>query len=211
MDELSSSTRLAGKRQGTVRHAVARRLKAVRMALGYTQEEMASALGIGAARYSKYEIGRSEASYDVLIKIARLGNVSLDELLLGEDRSITARPERSVPQSLAAVIQSLPIAAVIFDAHDCVCAWNQAYLKTLFPRCDHLVRQGVSQAQLARCWAYSMGLDALEAEAYVRRRLDVAPSTGPIQVEVAGRRLQLIEARHGDYKLVLAMAASETT
>ncbi len=68
------------------------RLKDLRRALDYTQEEMAHALGIRTARYSKYEVGRSEAPYEVLIKISRLTSVSIDYLVSGEE------PRRSLTQ-----------------------------------------------------------------------------------------------------------------
>ena len=55
----TSGTRSAGE-PAQVRREFGRRLRAARLALGYTQEQMAYTLGIQPARYGKYEIGRSE-------------------------------------------------------------------------------------------------------------------------------------------------------
>ena len=64
--------------------AFAGRLKELRSALDYTQAEMAYALGILLPRYNKYEIGRSQPPFEILIRIANLTGVDLDYLIAGQ-------------------------------------------------------------------------------------------------------------------------------
>lgn len=61
------------------------RVKRVRRALGYTQEEIAEKLNISASHYGKFECGRTRPSLDVLIELAALLHLSLDFMLLGEE------------------------------------------------------------------------------------------------------------------------------
>ena len=63
----------------------ANRVKRVRKALGYTQEEVAEKLNISASHYGKFECGRTRPSIDVLIELAALLHMSLDFMLLGEE------------------------------------------------------------------------------------------------------------------------------
>ena len=46
-----------------------------------SQQSFAESLGISRVRYSKYEDGRSEAPYEILIRISKFFNVSIDLLL----------------------------------------------------------------------------------------------------------------------------------
>jgi transcriptional regulator with XRE-family HTH domain len=57
------------------------RLCALRKEINYTQRQMAERLGIKQPSYVRYEIGTSEPTQEVLIKIADIFNVSLDYLL----------------------------------------------------------------------------------------------------------------------------------
>ena len=57
------------------------RLKQLREEAGLMQKEVSSALHIERSLYGKYENGRSEPPYDVLITIADYFNVTLDYLL----------------------------------------------------------------------------------------------------------------------------------
>ncbi len=55
-------------------------MKELRQEKGETQEQTASALGVSAVCYLHYEKNQREPSFDLLIKIARYFNVSLDYL-----------------------------------------------------------------------------------------------------------------------------------
>ena len=64
---------------------IAERLQKLRKEKGYSQEELADALGISRQAVSKWERAESSPDTDNLILLARLYNVSLDELLSTED------------------------------------------------------------------------------------------------------------------------------
>jgi len=57
------------------------RVKELRLTKGMTQSELAERIGMTSSAISSYEIGERQPSYDVLIKIAKLFNVTTDYLL----------------------------------------------------------------------------------------------------------------------------------
>ena len=62
---------------------IANRLVERRRAAGYSQEALAAALGVSRQAVSKWERGESAPDTDNLIALARLYQISLDELLFG--------------------------------------------------------------------------------------------------------------------------------
>lgn len=60
---------------------LASRLMEQRTLAGYTQEEIASLLGISRSTYAAYETGRNEPDITTLIKLATLYKISLDYLV----------------------------------------------------------------------------------------------------------------------------------
>ena len=56
-------------------------LKELRKEHKYSQYEMAKILNISQSDYNHYEKGRREPNIDMLIKIATLFDISLDELI----------------------------------------------------------------------------------------------------------------------------------
>ncbi len=58
-----------------------KRLRILRKKYGYTQAFVASQLNLKYHTYNNYEIGCREPSFDTLIDIAKLYNVSIDYLL----------------------------------------------------------------------------------------------------------------------------------
>lgn len=60
---------------------LASRLMEQRTSEGYTQEEIASLLGISRSTYAAYETGRNEPDITTLIKLATLYKISLDYLV----------------------------------------------------------------------------------------------------------------------------------
>lgn len=57
------------------------RLKELRKANSYTQDYVASYLGIVRQTYSHYETGKRTPNYDTIYKLAGLYNISIDDLI----------------------------------------------------------------------------------------------------------------------------------
>ena len=64
---------------------IANRLAKLRKEKGYSQEELAEKLGLSRQAVSKWERAESSPDTDNLICLAKLYNVSLDELLRTEE------------------------------------------------------------------------------------------------------------------------------
>lgn len=71
-------------------------LRKLRKDRGYTQAELAKKLDLEASSISKYETTGVVPPYDVLIKIAKLFNVSLDELFDIERKKIVPSDEGTI-------------------------------------------------------------------------------------------------------------------
>lgn len=56
-------------------------LKRLRLSHKLTQQEISSILGVDRTTYAKYETGKSEPTFDTLIRLAEYFNVSTDYLL----------------------------------------------------------------------------------------------------------------------------------
>ena len=63
---------------------LAKNLKMIRKNLSCTQMAISKVLDIGFRTYVRYEAGERDAPVSILIKFARLGNISLDRLLTTE-------------------------------------------------------------------------------------------------------------------------------
>lgn len=66
------------------------RLRKYRDRYGYTQQYVADHLSVGKSTYTQYEIGSRRIPVDMLVRVAALYNVSMDELL-----GNSVRPEPS--------------------------------------------------------------------------------------------------------------------
>ncbi len=60
---------------------ISQNLRKYRLNCGLTQYQVANVLNINRATYSYYEIGKTEPNLDMLVKIAKLFNVSTADLL----------------------------------------------------------------------------------------------------------------------------------
>lgn len=60
---------------------LSKNLKTIRKELGCTQSVMSDILKVGFRTFVRYEAGERDAPVSVLVKIARLGNISLEQLL----------------------------------------------------------------------------------------------------------------------------------
>ena len=186
-----------------LRREFGRRLRAVRLALGYTQEQMAYALGIRPARYGKYEIGRSEAPFDVLIRITRLAKVDLDYLIAGQSRRLGRRAEPPHEQ-FHELVQILPVAAVVFDGNGRLLTHNALYREQFFAEQPRLLSRGTPQEVMVRSWAYGQGLSEAEVEVFVRARLNPPPTPmSNSRLRVGSRSFHVAETIDPEWRLVL--------
>ena len=63
---------------------LAQNLKTIRKELRCTQSVMGDILKVGFRTYVRYEAGERDAPVSILVKIARLGSISLERLLTTE-------------------------------------------------------------------------------------------------------------------------------
>jgi transcriptional regulator with XRE-family HTH domain len=183
-----------------VRRAFGRRLRVARLALGYTQEQMGYALGIQPARYGKYEIGRSEAPFDVLIRIAELTKVDLDYLIAGR----SGRRAKVAFEQLMSVVEILPTAAVVFDKHARLLTYNELYRYQFFADQPRLLKRGTPQEVMVRGWAYAQGLTEADVEAVVRARLPLPSAHRSVsELHIGSRGFHFAETIDDERRLVL--------
>jgi transcriptional regulator with XRE-family HTH domain len=191
-----------------LRQEFGRRLRAARLSLGFTQEQMASTLGIQPARYGKYEIGRSEAPFAVLIRIARVAKVDLDYLIAGQSGRLG---RRGAPhEELDKLVQILPTAAVVYDGKGRLLTYNALYREQFFPEQPRLLKRGTPREVMVRSWAYGQGLSDAEIEVFVRARLN-RPSA-PVstrQLRVGSRDFHVAETVDPEWRLVLISDLSQ--
>ncbi len=186
-----------------LRRNFGRRLKDLRASLGYSQEEMAYALGIRAPRYSKYEIGRSEAPYEILLRIANLTGVDLDYLIVGHSGREGRRPE-SAEDQLCEFLNVVPMAAVLYDGHGKLRYCNKIYLEAFFPDRPSFAKRGTPLKVLARAWGNANGFEPEEVERFVQKRLDRETfENSPVELRVGPKTLQFAETIDDDFRLVL--------
>jgi len=81
------------------------RLKTYRKRAGLSQEQFASALNVKQYNVSDYEVGRSEPSIELLIKIAKILEISIDELLGNDNAPLSVEGKE---KKLLEAIENLP-------------------------------------------------------------------------------------------------------
>jgi transcriptional regulator with XRE-family HTH domain len=67
--------------------SIGARIRKIRNSLGHNQIEFGKLVGVSNASISSYEKGDSYPTIGALIKIAHLGNVTIEWLIMGEDAS----------------------------------------------------------------------------------------------------------------------------
>jgi transcriptional regulator with XRE-family HTH domain len=82
---------MAVREISTYQRGVRRRIRNIREAMGWTQQEMASALGIPLETYRKYEL-RSMMPLHVILRFAQITHHSLDYIISGQYQSPIAEP-----------------------------------------------------------------------------------------------------------------------
>ena len=78
---------------------LAKNLKTIRKELGCTQSVMSEILKVGFRTFVRYEAGERDAPVSVLVKVARLGNISLEQLLTSEIDKNDIAPLQKVNKS----------------------------------------------------------------------------------------------------------------
>lgn len=183
--------------------AFAGRLKELRSALDYTQAEMAYALGILLPRYNKYEIGRSQPPFEILIRIANLTGVDLDYLIAGQ-MGRRGRRRESPADQLRELLKVIPTTAVIFDQLGCLFACNDRYREYFFPEFPHFPKPGMHLAALARAWGNAHGFDANAIESFIKTRMNPRLfRDSPVELSIGRKRLHLTESMIAGYRLTL--------
>ncbi|MBQ3545872.1 MAG: helix-turn-helix transcriptional regulator [Lachnospiraceae bacterium] len=67
---------------------IGKRIKELRIKYGLTQTELATQIGVSTATITAYECDSRQPSYDVLIKLAAVFKVTLDNLVLNRSQSV---------------------------------------------------------------------------------------------------------------------------
>jgi len=76
---------------------LAQNMKIIRRELRCTQSAMSDILKVGFRTYVRYEAGERDAPVAVLVKMARLGNISLEHLLTQKIDSLAILPMNRSP------------------------------------------------------------------------------------------------------------------
>lgn len=77
---------------------VGEKIKELRTAKSLTQAELAEKIGVTTSAVSSYEVSARQPSYDVLVKVSRLFNVTTDYLLGVTDKDVIDITELSAKQ-----------------------------------------------------------------------------------------------------------------
>jgi transcriptional regulator with XRE-family HTH domain len=86
---------------------LAKNLKTILKELGCTQSVMSEILKIGFRTFVRYEAGERDAPVSVLVKIARLGNVSLEQLLTTSIEPNDIYPFEEINKGKTVQVQSI--------------------------------------------------------------------------------------------------------
>ena len=82
---------------------LAKNLKTIRKELGCTQSLMANILNVGFRTFVRYEAGERDAPVEVLVKIARLGNISLESFLTKSIKANDIAPLEKINKGITPV------------------------------------------------------------------------------------------------------------
>jgi transcriptional regulator with XRE-family HTH domain len=82
---------------------LAKNLKMIRKELGCTQSVMSGILKVGFRTFVRYEAGERDAPVAVLVKIARLGNISLEQLLTSKIDKNDVAPLQKIHKDISSI------------------------------------------------------------------------------------------------------------
>ena len=91
---------------------LAKNLKMIRKELGCTQSIMAGILKVGFRTFVRYEAGERDAPVAVLVKIARLGNISLEQLLTSKIDKNDIAPLQKINKDLSSIEIDLKLSSL---------------------------------------------------------------------------------------------------
>ena len=192
-----------------IKGAFGQRLRDLREKLGYTQGEMAYTVGIHMPRYNKYEIGRSEPPFEILVKLAKLTNVDLDYLIAGQEGRRSRKVEPPWGQ-VRDMLKVLPVPALIYDRFDQLIDSNRRYKSVFFPDQPRIAKPGTPLEVLARAWGHNQGFDLDEIETYVANRRDRKLfRKSPVEVRMGSKVLEFAETIEPHFRLVLITRVSD--
>lgn len=80
---------------------LAKNIKTIRKELRCTQASLAEIMSVGFRTYVRYEAGERDAPVSVLVKIARLGNMSLEQLLTTEVHRSDVLPNQALIKNVS--------------------------------------------------------------------------------------------------------------
>lgn len=88
-----------------------KRICKLRTKNGFTQEELAKTLNIDRSNLSRIESGKRGCSLELLVQLSCLFNVTLDYLVLGQDRTDTSKANSTLhlKADIEALIRKLEI------------------------------------------------------------------------------------------------------
>ncbi len=184
-------------------------LREQRKKLGYTQREKAYAVGIQWSRYHKYELGRNQPPFEILVKLANLANVDLDYLISGQEgrRGRKVEPPWGQVRELLNVV---PTAALIYDKYDRLVDCNRRYRHLFFPDAPRVAKPGTPLEVLVQMWSNNHGIDPEEIEAYVEKRKNRKLfRKSPVELKVGPKTLQFAETINPDFRFVQIIDVSE--
>ncbi len=193
-----------------IKEAFGRRLKKQRIRLGYTQHEMAYAVGIQWSRYHKYELGRNEPPFEILVKLAKLTDADLDYLIAGQEGRRSRKVEPPWGQ-VRDMLKVLPVPALIYDRFDQLIDSNRRYKSIFFPDQPRIAKPGTPLEVLARTWGHNEGFDLDEIETYIANRRDRKLfRKSPVEVSLGSKILEFAETIQPHFRLVLIIRVLDT-
>ncbi|HIJ50304.1 MAG TPA: helix-turn-helix transcriptional regulator [Nitrospinae bacterium] len=100
---------------------LAKNLKTIRKELGCTQSVMSEILKVGFRTFVRYEAGERDAPVSVMVKIARLGNISLEQLLTTAIEPNDIAPLEKINRGETVQVESIDfkVGQVNFKDPDC--------------------------------------------------------------------------------------------
>ena len=110
------------------------KLCALRKQCDLTQKQIADTLNLDRSAYSYYETGKSNPPMDKMITLARIFNVSLDELMCVEDRLAAVKDGTSIYNTPHAILN--PVATLPKEEQDLILL----YRSMSAPMCDDVIQ-----------------------------------------------------------------------
>ena len=102
-------------------------LKYYRTKKGLDQLEIARQIGVSKQAYSNYELGKRQASHEILVKLARILDTSVDNLLTGSPAQSEAEPLPTVNTYQIPVFESVSAGFGAY-ADDRICGYMPLFI-----------------------------------------------------------------------------------